>query len=380
MSVKATPAILAKLRLASLGIIPSTSTCPSPGPVDVVRSLTALQGQDLPGALWSIGLRSPGSTRTDIEAAFNGGELVRSWPLRGTLHVCAAEDLGWILSLTGERMLAAMAGRHRQLEITTADLQSVRQLALGLLDNSGGRASRLELFAAFEQAGQGTSAQRGIHLLWRLCIQGTLVQGPVSTAVGKGTTQFFVSSQMWIKKPRNLERDQALAELALRYFRGHGPATIKDFQWWSKLTRKDINTALAQIANQLTTLECNGTTYWLAPETAELAGGRLPGNSSVLLLPGFDEYLLGYTDRSAALAPHHAPLTVPGNNGMFKATIVAGGQVVGTWRKAQGANRKERQVAGVVLPELFIQISPAQQKTLAKSAANYSAFLFGSGA
>ena len=95
----------------------------------------------------------------------------------------------------------------------------------------------------------------------------------------------------------------------------------------------------------------------------------------MILLPGFDEYLLGYTDRSAALAPHHAPLTVPGNNGMFKATVVLGGQVAGTWRKAQGAAEKQRQLAGVVLPEFFGEIRPAQAKALEKQAARYAAYL-----
>lgn len=379
MSVKLAPPALARLRLAALGILP-TSTSPTPGPVDVVRSLTALQGQDFPGALWSIGLRSPGSTRTDIEAAFNRGELVRSWPMRGTLHVTTAEDLGWILALTRDRMITSLAARHRELGITTPDVEKVRELAIALLDQLGARATREDLFTTFEQAGQGTKAQRGYHLLLMLCLQGVLVQGPMNAAAANGNTQFFVRSEQWIKSPRVLERDQALAELALRYFRSHGPATIKDFQWWSKLTLKDINAGLAQVQEQLETIDCNGVSYYLAPETAQLLGGKaanraLPGARTVLLLPGFDEYLLGYTDRCAALAPHHTPLTVPGNNGMFKATVVVGGQVAGTWRKAQGGQEKQRRLAGVVLPELFERISPAQSKALEMAAKKYAKFL-----
>lgn len=377
MTPRVTPVALARLRLAAQMILP-TSTSPSPGPVDVVRSLTALQGQDFPGALWSIGLRSPGSTRADVEAAFNRGELVRSSPMRGTLHVTASEDLGWILSLTAERMISSLATRRRQLEITTSDLEQVRGLALALLEQSGARVTREALMAVFEQAGQQTRDQRGYHFLFLLCLEQTLVQGPINT--GKGNGQYYVSSREWIKNPRVLDRDEALAELVLRYFRSHGPATIKDFQWWSKLTLNDIKTGLTQISNQLETLECNGTEYYLAPETAELLGGAsgkgvVPGARSVLLLPGFDEYLLGYTDRTAALAPEHAPLTVPGNNGMFKATVVAGGQVVGTWRKAQGAAEKQRELSGVVLPELFGDLSAAQGKALGTAAKKYAKFL-----
>lgn len=381
MTVSVTPAALARLRLAAQWILPgfpTTSTSPAPGPVDVVRWLTALQGQDFPGALWSIGLRSPGSSRADVEAAFDQGLIVRSWPLRGTLHVSAAEDLGWILSITSARMVASVASRHRQLEISAPDLDQVRELALGLLYAGGGpvtpgRATREALFAAFEEAGQGTKNQRGIHLLWLLCVEGTLVQGPVRRDSGSG--QYFVSSKQWIKKPRELDRQEALAELALRYFRSHGPATLKDFQWWAKLTLADIKIGMARVENQLETVDCNGTTYWLAPETAELLAGTVPGARSVLFLPGFDEYLLGYTDRSASLAPHHAPLTVPGNNGMFKATVINDGQVAGTWRKAKSAAERLRELAGVVLPEVWEGLSPEQSAGLNRSAESYARFL-----
>lgn len=368
-----TPATIARLRLGAQLILP-TSTSPAPGPVDVVRWLTALQGQDFPGALWSIGLRAPGTTRIDVEAAFNRGEIVRSWPLRGTLHVTAAEDLGWILALTAERMISGVATRHRQLEITTPDLEEVRELAWTMLaaqkDGHVRKATREELFTVLEAAGQPTTAQRGIHLLWLLCQEGTLVQGPID-----GNAQYFVLSKDWIKNPRELGREEALAELALRYFRSHGPATIADFQWWCKLTRKDIATGMESAKTQLESVDCNGSSYWLAPETAELLAGTVPGARSLVLLPGFDEFLLGYTDRSAALAPHHAQLTVPGGNGMFKATIVAGGQVAGTWRKAKGAAEKQRQVAGVVLPEPFGELGPTQTRALVKAAESYAGFL-----
>lgn len=374
MRTRVTPPVLARLRLAAQLILP-TSIGPAQGPVEVVRRLTALQGQDFPGALWSIGLRAPGSTRAAVEEAFNRGELVRSWPMRGTLHVTLAQDLGWILSITRERMISALASRHRELDITTPDVEKVRELAISLLEQSGGRASRDALLTEFDRAGQPVKAQRGIHLLFMLCLQGTLLQGPMNTAAGNGNTQFFVRSEQWVKNPRVLEREQALAELCLRYFRSHGPATLKDFQWWSKLPLKDIKTGLAQVSSELESVECNGEIYWLAPETAVLLDGTIPGARSVLLLPGFDEYLLGYTDRSAALAPEHAPLTVPGNNGMFKATVVTGGKVAGTWRKAQGAAEKQRQLAGVVLPEFFGQLSPNQHKALEQASKKYAAFL-----
>lgn len=373
MSIK--PADLARVRLAAQGIIPVAGRTP----VETVRWMTAMQGQDFPGALWSIGLRSPGSTRSEVEAAFNSGELVRSWPMRGTLHVTAADDLGWILSLTGERTISAVAARHRQLEITAADLDAVRDAARGLLAgpstvgypaNECPRATRDQLFQAFESIGQRTNTQRGIHFLWLLCIEGTLVQGPINA-----NAQFFVRTDQWITAPKKLGREEAVAELTLRYFRSHGPATIKDFQWWCKLMLVDIKAGLDAVRDQLETIECDGQTYYLAPENARLFSGNLPGGRSLYLLPGFDEYLLGYADRSASLAPHHAPLTVPGNNGMFKSTIVGTGKVLGTWRKAQTAAEKQRQLADVVLPEPFEPLTPGQESGMKKAAHHYAAFL-----
>ncbi len=384
-----TPAALARLRLSSQRLVGSSFA----SPVDAVRWMTAMQGQDLPGALWSVGLRAPGTRRSDVLAALDSAEIVRSWPMRGTLHLTAAEDLGWILALTSGRMVSGMAGRHRQLGITTADIESARDVAVALLAAEGAMTSRDELLTAFRAACQPTENQRGIHLLWLLSVTGTLVQGP-----SDGNAQRFVLMDRWIRSPRSMEREEALAELVLRYFRSHGPATLKDFCWWTKLTLKDARTGLELVKSQLLDLTVEGTVYWMSRETADLLTGRdlqpgreIPGSRSVLLLPGFDEFLLGYMDRSAALAPEYGALTVPGNNGMFKATIVAGGKVVGTWhRTAQTTQRATAQTtqrataqttqrtqpgAAAVEPQLFAALTPAQQRAFGRAATGYLTFV-----
>ncbi|MCY0904510.1 winged helix DNA-binding domain-containing protein [Arthrobacter sp. H14-L1] len=380
------PAVLARLRLSGQRLVGSSFGTP----LDAVRWMTAMQGQDLPGALWSVGLRVPGSTLRDVRAALDSGDIVRSWPMRGTLHLSAAEDLGWILALTSERMIAGMAGRHRQLEITTADIETARNAAFELLpaseaspgcvsaatDIPATSASRDEIFAAFRRAGQPTENQRGIHLLLLLSLTGTLVQGPRD-----GNTQKFVLLENWIRHPRVLERDEGLAELVLRYFNSHGPATVKDFCWWTKLTVKDATEGLNTVKHQLLPMDVDGSQYWMSRETADLITGRdlrpgreLPGTRSVLLLPGFDEFLLGYKDRSAALGAEHAPLIVPGNNGMFKPTVVTGGTVAGTWRRIRHPSGSSSRPA-VVETALFHDLSPAQQRAYAKATAGYARFL-----
>lgn len=353
---------MGRLRLAAQGL-----TGPGLGTVgDAVRWMTAMQAQDLQSALWAVGQRVPGARLGDVRGALDRGEIVRSWPMRGTLHLLAPEDLKWILAITSERLIRAMAGRHRELGITPADAQTARDAALLLV--SGGRpATRAELFRAFEAAGQSTAGQRGIHLLGILCQRAWLVQGPPD-----GNLQRVVAFDEWIKESRPLGREEGIAELLLRYLRSHGPATERDFSWWAGIPLTEVRAALAGLKAGLAELEFEGTRYWLAPETAALLDDGVPGARSVLALPGFDEFLLGYADRSLVLPAEHANKVVPGGNGMFKRTVVAAGEVVGTWAVARGGAG-----AGVVA-EPFDAVNglrPAVQKSFGLQAAKYRKFL-----
>ena len=328
-------------------------------PGDVVRWMLALQGQDLPGSKWSVGLRLPGSTQAAVEAACDSGEIVRSWPMRGTLHLVAGEDVGWMLDITAPRALASVAARRAALAITDRDVERARETALGSL--AGGRGlSRDALLAAIAAGGVSTDGQRGYHLLWYLAQTGTLVLGPTD-----GRQQVFVLLGDWIRAPRRLERDEALGEIASRFVRSHGPATTADLARWSGLKMADVRRGLAIGGGPITTIEVDGVTYLVATETLERAGD----GAGVHLLPGFDEYLLGYRDRSAALAPEHADAIVPGGNGMFLPTIVADGEVVGTWKRTVRA----RDVA--IVPTPFGPMSGPHREGLVEAARAYAAFL-----
>lgn len=328
-------------------------------PVAAVRWMLALQGQDLPGVKWSVGLRSAGATERDVEAALNAGELVRSWPMRGTLHLVAAEDLAWMLELTSPRATASVAQRRAAHGITETEIERARETAIEVL--AGGRArSRSDLLGRIQDGGVSTAGQRGYHLLWYLAQTGTLVLGG---ADGRG--QMFALLDEWVREPLRLAPDEALGELARRYFASHGPATVADLVRWSGLTVRDVRRGLDVAGAALTTIEVEGATYHLAPETLDAPAPA----RGVLLLPGFDEYLLGYRDRSAALAPEHSEAIVPGGNGMFKATILDDGVVVGTWtRKAT-----TRQV--VVEPAPFDPSSAVEREGLTNAAERYGRFL-----
>jgi hypothetical protein len=296
-----------------------------------VRELTALQAQDYRGALTSVALRTRGGGRADVEAALADGSVVRSWPMRGTLHLVAAEDLGWLLALCGPRVLAGFAARRSRLGLTETDAERARDVAVAAL-RGGGRLGRAALLRVLADGGVPTDGQRGYHLLVHLAHTGTLCLGPPA-----GGEQQFVLSDEWIREPRRLHGDDALRELALRFFTSHGPATVTDLARWSGLKLTDARRGLALARDELADLAVGGVAYHLAPETPERLAACRDEARGVFLLPGFDEFVLGYGDRGAVLDPEFADRIVPGGNGMFRATVVAGGRIVGTWRLGPGA-------------------------------------------
>ncbi|NQD88923.1 winged helix DNA-binding domain-containing protein [Paenarthrobacter sp. CM16] len=368
------PRIMGRLRLVSQGLLGGGF----PSVADAVRWMTAMQAQDLGHALWAVGQRVPGTRASDVRAALDAGTVVRSWPMRGTLHLLAPEDLRWILDITSGRLMTAVAGRHRELGITQDDISHCRDIAHktteGLKASEGAHgATREQLFQAFEEAGQSTTAQRGIHLLGSLCQRAWLVQGPMAAPTGKaGLQQLFVPFEEWIPNSRVLQREEGIAELLFRYLRSHGPATIKDFAWWSQVPLTEARAALKSLHGHLVELPLRGTSYWMSPETAAMLDDGVPGSRSLLALPGFDEFLLGYQDRSLVLAPEYAEQVVPGKNGVFKRIIVSGGEVVGTW--ARTVNGKS---VGV-LPEPFAgQLGTAAGRSFEAQGRAYVKFMAG---
>ncbi len=283
--------------------------------------------------------------------------------MRGTLHALTPDDLRLILPLTRNRVIGSLNARHRELEITDADVAAASRAAESALTTGSDRLSRKELFAVFEAAGQRTTGQRGIHLAFLLANSGLLCLGPFA-----GSEQAWVLLDEWAPgTAHQVDRDEAIAEVALRYFRSHGPATVADFAWWTKLPLRDVRAAAAAVRDRLGVVSVDDVEYFAAPEHLELPP-RAPVARSVFALPGFDEFLLGYTDRSAALDARYAPRIVPGNNGVFKPTIVAAGRVVGTW------TRKDTSRSIDVTAQLFRDVTVTEMRRLTDAFERYSAF------
>jgi hypothetical protein len=323
---------ITQYRLRSQQIVQPESSGDSPrSPGSIVAHLGAMQAQDYPGAKWSIGLRLPGVTDTDVERAIADRTIVRTWPMRGTLHFVAAADVRWMLELLTPRVIASSTRRHQELGLDAATFARATELFASALEG-GKQLTRDEMYATLEAAGISTANQRGYHILGR-----TAQEGLICFAAHSSKQPTFALLDEWIPNAKRLEREEALAELAKRYFIGHGPATLQDFCWWAGLTTSDARIGLEAVKADLTEATADGKTYWMRPALPPQPVYSDAG-TTVHLLPGFDEYLLGYRDRSAALDPKHAPTIVPGNNGMFMSTIVVDGRVAGTWKRT--ANRK----------------------------------------
>jgi hypothetical protein len=353
---------VACLRLQALGLAgraaPRFTT-----PVEVVSHHLGMQAQDFPASRWAIGSRLEGCREADVLAAYDAGHLVRSWPMRGTVHAVASPDLPWMLDLMGHRALSGVQRRWEYLGIDEAMLERARDVAVTLLQ--GGRQSTRGAFVeALTQAGLDLTGQRSYHTVWYLAQTGTLVQGP--TVDGEHA---LVLLDEWIPKPRRLDRDETLAELGRRYLEARGPATVEDLIHWTRLTKTDCRRAFALNDTAVTTVETpDGPHHMLAEHLETLDPACPEAGAATLALPAFDEHLLGYRRRDAVLDPEHAHLVDPGRNGVFRWTIVSRGRVVATWKRT----RLTHHVRAEVTP--FVPFSGADRRAAEKALGGWGAF------
>lgn len=326
---------------------------------ETVAWLGAMQGQDYSGTLWAIGLRMREATEQTIEQALVDRRIVRTWPMRGTLHVVAAQDVRWLLHLLTPRMIAQTAGRYRQLELDEATFAASQALFVHVLQG-GKQVTREEIYEPLEQANIATTGQRGYHLLVRAAQEGVICFG-----APRGNQQTFTLLDEWVAPTKPLTREEALAELAQRYFTSHGPATLPDLMRWAGITTAEAKIGLAAVEKALIQETVEGVAYWMSPAMTDA-----PINSTDLyLLPGFDEYILGYGKRDAVLDLAHAQAICPGGNGVYASTLVVNGRVVGTWKRTV----KKRSVQ--ITPNLFRALTDVEQEAFMAAAERYATFL-----
>jgi hypothetical protein len=313
---------------------------PRGGPADVVRDLLGVQAQDQPAARLALRARGRGFAAADVDAALASGELVIAWLMRGTLHLVAREDHGWLLALTAPARLTANRRRLAQEGVPPADAErAVERIVAALRDD--GPLPRRALAERLDAEGIRTAGQAMPHLLMLAALRGRIVlAGAVFTA--------------WSEPPRAPD-DAARAELARRYLTAHGPATERDLAAWSGLALRDARAGLSAIAGELRELGDGLVDLAAAPRSS----GRLPP----ALLGAFDPYLLGWRDRGFAVAAEHARRVHPGG-GILRAVAVDDGRVIGTWRRGRGGVRLEP----------FATLDPAVAAALESEAADIARF------
>jgi hypothetical protein len=302
---------------------------------EVVRALGGLQAQDTPASRLAVRPRSTGLDQDDVRRACNQDRsVVRTWVMRGTLHMVAAEDTGWLVRLLGPAFAAA--GRRRRLQLGLDDRLCGRALETLPAVLADGPMPRAELVRALAAKGVEVNpdGQAPAHLVGYAALSGLVCRGPDLD----GDEASYVLLEDWVEKNRVLDGDDALAELARRYLSGHGPAAPEDLAAWSGLPAGRARQAFELIAGGLAEVELDGRRLW-APKGA--IAPRAPARTKgpvVRLLGRFDDYLLGWRGRDLILDPRFAR-RIQAGGGWIHPAVVVDGRVAGTWRSRSAGGR-----------------------------------------
>ena len=325
---------------------------------DLVGWMGAMQAQDYAMVKWAIGVRLSNLTDQAIETAINNGEIIRTHILRPTWHFVSADDIYWMLELTAPQIKASLKSRHQELGLSeTVVRKSNRIIEKALRDAK--HLIREELIVELGKAKIATDNNRASHLFLRAELDGIICSGAT-----RGGKQTYALLEERVPRTKPLTKEEALANLAKKYFASHCPATLQDFVWWSGLSVSDAKHALETGRSGFISETIASQTYWFAnflpmPKTYK---------ETVYLLPAFDEFIISYKDRSASLPFENHKKTVS-DNGIFRPVIVVNGQVTGIWKRTIKRDKV------IVETELFEQPNKTKKILIEKASVQYGGFL-----
>ena len=329
------------------------------GPAKAVSWLGAVQAQDYPGAKWAIGLRAPGCHDGDIEQAFNEGLILRTHVLRPTWHFVAPEDIRWLLALSSPRVHAANAYYYRQSELNAKVL--LRSCAMMHRMLEGGKSlTRAELATGLKRAKVPADGLKLAYLVMHAELEGVICSGP-----RRGNQFTYALLEDRAPAGKALDGDAALCELVTRYFTSHGPATMRDFTWWSGMTVKDTQRGIQLAGKALVEETIDGRPHWSSPQK-NAAAGRTVGT---FLLPNYDEYLIAYKDRAAVVDASRASQIAARTGGAFANHLIVDGRLAGGWSRTMKGNSVLIEVAP------YKKLTPSQSRAVATAADSYGEFL-----
>jgi hypothetical protein len=314
-----------------------------------------VQAQEYEWAKWSIGLRTRDATETDVQRAIAERRVVRTWAFRGTLHFIAASDVSWLIPRLAPAIIARNARRYRQLELDEAKFAQSNRVIRQALEREGSLV-RAEIAYSLERAGITAEGQRAPYLLQRAALDGVICHG-----LPRGREPTYVLLSQWIGSSGELTHGKTQDALADRYLSSHGPATVQDFAWWAGLPVAAARQAYDGASSAIR-VTAEGKELWAAQEQAPL-----PVQEMAHLLAPFDDYMLGYRDRSWALDPVHTK-RVNAGGGMPRPTIVLNGEIVGVWRRTIKDDRV------VVAQELFRGLDESERAAVKDAVRRFGDF------
>jgi hypothetical protein len=336
--------------------------------VDVVRRLTCVQSQEYAHGFWSLGMRAAGLGYDDVQREFDAGAFVRTHVLRPTWHFVAAEDLRWILRATSPRVQQINRSRYRQLGLDQSVLDRSADVLCSAL--RGIDLTRTQLGHALVADGIDVAGQRLAYLVMNAELEGLICSGPM-----RGAQHTYAVVAERVSPTPEVSTEEGLAELARRFFAGHGPAGVKDLSRWSSLTTASAHLGLELARDRLEQVAVEGQALWWDPSFAEpepstgdtSTGETSPGDPPVaLLLPLYDEATLSYPQLNFPLAPGHPH---PPGTDLFVGSVILDAVNVGTWRRTVRGRtvQVETRLAGGV--------SAAGRSAVAEAVAALASFL-----
>ena len=332
---------------------------PGKTPEEVVRLLGAVQSQDFGPGKWSIAQRTGGVANADLDQAFAAGTILRTHVLRPTWHFVLPADIRWMLELTAPRVQALNSAFYRNHELDGAVLGSCTTTIAGALE-TGQHLTRKEIGAVLDRAGIAASPLRLTAIMMSLELNGIVCSG-----APQGKQQTYALLDERAPQAKRLTREEALEELTLRYFTGHGPATARDFRWWSNLTMADIERGLEMVGSSLQREVIDGLIYWF-PQSGPPS---TPASPSAHLLQGYDEYIVGYGETKYVVDESGLARSLPRPRGIYTNAVILDGQVAGQWKPVMKKN------AVTINVTLFTLFGEAHTQALSAAAERYGQFL-----
>jgi hypothetical protein len=324
---------------------------------EIASWLGAIQAQDYNMAKWALGIRLPDSTEIIINNEIDSGSIIRTHLLRPTWHIVSSNDIYWIQELTAPHIKSSLKYRDKQLGLTDTIFRICNKLFEKTLRDRNHK-TREELIQVLINAKIEVDNNRASHIFVRAEIDGIICSGKQ-----KGGKPTYAILSEWVPIKNRTYKDEALKELARRYFTSRGPATLQDFSWWSGLSSSNSKLALELNKPNLISERIENKTFWFV-DPSNLPN---PINKEIYLLPAYDEFLISYRDRSASLLSIDNKKTIS-DNGIFYPTILMGGQIIGTWKR----NIKDNHI--ILTINLFKTANPDFRTIYSKSISRYSQF------